>query len=444
MQTDFSPHQLADPATAVAAAAIRKCVHCGFCMATCPTYLLLGDELDGPRGRIYLMKDMLENERVPTAAVVRHIDRCLSCLSCMTACPSDVNYMHLVDHARAYIEDRYRRPWAERLTRAMLAAVLPYPRRLRIALRFARLLRPAASWADRSVALQPIAAMLRLAPQRASASTAETAEVARTDSRRAAPRGRVLVLRGCVEPVLAPRIRSATLRLLERLGYAVCEAQDEGCCGALVHHLGRHAQALAAARRNVDAWYPLLEQGLSAIIMTTSGCGTTVKNYGFMLRNDAAYAERAARVSALARDISELLQESDLPTVRLQTSVSVAWHAPCSLQHGQRVTDAPQRLLRAAGFEVRTPQDSHLCCGSAGTFNLLQPKLAAQLGERKAANLRRLDTQVVASSNIGCAMQIARHGNLPVVHLVELLDWATGGSAPVSLAQLDQSEAQRQ
>ncbi len=449
MQTNFSAQQLADPATAVAESVIRKCVHCGFCTATCPTYLLLGDELDSPRGRIYLMKDMLENEREPTAAVVTHIDRCLSCLSCMTTCPSDVNYMHLIDHARAYVEQRYRRPWVERGIRAMLAAVLPYPRRFREALWLARLARPAAPFAARFQALQPLAAMLRMAPvhaapRAAAAACASPGAVAAVATPALTARGRVVVLQGCAEPVLAPQIRAATLRLLARCGYEITVTASEGCCGALVHHLGRETQALQAARRNVDAWYPQIEQGLAAIVITTSGCGTTIKNYGFMLRDDPDYAARAAQVSALARDVSELLQAAGLPAVTTlhphsqaqpqAQPLRVAWHAPCSMQHGQRIAQAPPQLLRAAGFEVLTPADAHLCCGSAGTYNLLQPAIAGQLGDRKAASLQRTGAALIATANIGCAMQIGQRSALPVVHVVELLDWATGGPTPAAIA----------
>ncbi|UIJ45245.1 glycolate oxidase subunit GlcF [Sphingomonas cannabina] len=427
MQTHFSPEQLADPAMAASEAVIRKCVHCGFCTATCPTYVLLGDELDSPRGRIYLMKDMLENEREPTAEIVKHIDRCLSCLSCMTTCPSGVNYMHLVDHARAYIEERYRRPLRERLFRTLLAQVLPYQGRFRLALALARLARPATPLVERIAALKPMAAMLALAPNRV--------PPAPSDAPSPAPqaRGRVALMQGCAEPVLRPEIRAATVRLLNRAGYDVTFAPGEGCCGALVHHMGKDAASLAAARRNVDAWTALIEDGgLDAIVITTSGCGTTIKDYGFMLREDPAYADKAARVSALAKDVSELLVEAELPAGDGH-GLTVAYHAACSLQHGQKVTEAPKRLLADAGYVVRTPVEAHLCCGSAGTYNILQPEIAGKLGDRKAANLARLDADVIATGNIGCAVQIGQRAAIPVVHTVELLDWATGGPKPAAM-----------
>jgi glycolate oxidase iron-sulfur subunit len=428
MQTRFTPDQLTDPAMASSEGVIRKCVHCGFCTATCPTYALLGDELDSPRGRIYLIKDMLENQRKPGPETVKHIDRCLSCLSCMTTCPSGVNYMHLVDHARAYIHENYTRPWHERAVRRLLAWVLPYPGRFRAALTLAKLGRP---FAPLIAGVKPLAAMLAMAPKHVPAKVA-AANVAVPGAK-----GRIALLQGCAEPVLKPEYRAAAIRLLNRAGYDVVFAPGEGCCGALVHHMGREADGLVAARRNVDAWMREIDGGgLKAIVVTASGCGTTIKDYGFMLRNDPAYADKAERVSTLARDVSELLAEIELPTGDGR-GLTVAYHAACSLQHGQKVTDAPKRLLAAAGYTVRTSAEAHLCCGSAGTYNILQPEIAGQLGARKAANLDRLQADVIATGNVGCAMQIARHGDTPIVHTIELLDWATGGPAPAVLAHRD-------
>jgi glycolate oxidase iron-sulfur subunit len=427
VQTSFPPEALADPAMKASEAVIRKCVHCGFCTATCPTYVLLGDELDSPRGRIYLIKDMLENAREPTPEVVRHVDRCLSCLSCMTTCPSGVNYMHLVDHARAYIEERYERPRSERFFRGLLAAVLPHPARFRLALLFAPLGRPLLPLLRAVPALRPLAAMLELAP----ASLPDALPL--HDSRVADAKGRVTLLQGCAEPVLRPEIRPATLRLLQRCGHEVILAPGEGCCGALVHHMGREGDAKDAARRNIDAWMREIDgKGLDAILITASGCGTSIKDYGFLLRDDPAYAAKAARVSALALDVSEYLDRIGLPDGDGRGLV-VAYHPACSLQHGQKVTDAPKRLLAAAGFTVRTPKDAHLCCGSAGTYNILQSELANRLGRRKAESLDCLDADVMATGNVGCATQIARFTGMPLVHTVELLDWATGGPAPAAL-----------
>ncbi|MBO9603734.1 MAG: glycolate oxidase subunit GlcF [Novosphingobium sp.] len=427
MQTRFPAEALADPAMAVSEAVIRKCVHCGFCTATCPTYVLLGDELDSPRGRIYLIKEMLENGRKPTADVVKHIDRCLSCLSCMTTCPSGVNYMHLVDHARAYIEREYRRPWHARLLRRTLAAVLPYPRRFRAALVFGRLARPAIPLLRRIRPLRAVAAMLSLVPGRL--------EPAPRIAQRPTPnrKGRVVLLQGCAEPVLRPGIREATVRVLDRAGFEAVLAPGEGCCGALVHHLGRERQSLDAARRNVDAWTAEIERaGLDAIVITASGCGTTIKDYGFMLREDPAYAEKAARVSALAKDITEFLAAIELPAAGAP-GLRVAYHPACSLQHGQRVKLEPVKLLVGAGYDVHLPEEAHLCCGSAGTYNILHADIADRLGKRKGASLERLEPDVIATGNIGCATQIARYAGTPVVHVVELLDWATGGPPPPQL-----------
>jgi glycolate oxidase iron-sulfur subunit len=459
MQTSFSPEQLADPDTAHAEGVIRKCVHCGFCTATCPTYLLLGDELDSPRGRIYLMKDMLENERTPSAEVVKHIDRCLSCLACQTTCPSGVNYMQLVDHARAYIEQRYDRPWTDRFFRALLAAVLPYPNRFRAALALAPLGRPFAGLFAKSAALKPLMAMLELAGQKPRSSptggggprsgggglaTAPDGLKAPSVASRQLPKkgsieesaakGRVVILEGCAEPVLDPEIRAATVRLLTRAGFEIVRAPGEACCGAIVHHMGHEARSLAFARANVDAWTQAIDQGLAAIVVTASGCGTTLKNYGFLLRNDPAYAEKAARVSALARDVTELLAEAGLPPRAIEPGLTVAYHSACSLQHGQRVTAEPKALLAQAGFTVREPRDAHLCCGSAGTYNILQPEIAGRLGARKAETLEAVKPDVICAGNIGCMVQIAGSTGIPIVHTVQLLDWATGGPRPAGLA----------
>ncbi|MCO5160338.1 MAG: glycolate oxidase subunit GlcF [Mesorhizobium sp.] len=429
MQTTFSLAQLADPHVAEAEKILRKCVHCGFCTATCPTYVTLGNELDSPRGRIYLIKDMLENGRPADEEIVTHIDRCLSCLACMTTCPSGVHYMHLVDHARAHIHETYRRPFIDRTIRAVLAQVLPYPARFRAALKLAALGQPFAPLFARAKALKPLAAMLAMAPRAvpAASSVSKPATHAATTPRR----GRVALLTGCAQSVLDPAINEATVRLLNRLGVEVVVPEAEGCCGALVHHMGREHDALAAARKNVDAWTRELERGgLDAIVITASGCGTTIKDYGFMLRLDPAYAGKAARVSALAKDVTEYLASIDLPEPALKPGVAVAYHSACSMQHGQKITRQPKELLARAGFVVREPKEGHLCCGSAGTYNILQPEIAGKLRTRKVANIEATGAAVVATGNIGCMTQISGGTNLPVVHTVELLDWAFGGPKP--------------
>src|SRR5262245_38978378 len=376
MQTSFTLAQLADPDVAESEKILRACVHCGFCTATCPTYVLLGDELDSPRGRIYLIKDMLENDKPASAKVVKHIDRCLSCLSCMTTCPSGVHYMHLVDHARRRIEETYRRPLFDRWLRVLLARLLPNPGRFRLALLGARLARPLAS-------LMParLRAMFALTPRSIpSPSAVDRPQVIRAQDTR---RKRVALLSGCVQPVIAPEINEATVRLLTRHGVEVVIAEGAGCCGALTHHMGKEDLALAAARAAIAAWTKEIEgQGLDAIVINASGCGTPVKDYGFMFREDPAWAARAARVSSLARDITEFMSEIGLQPPTAATGLAIAYHSACSMQHGQKITAEPKALLTAAGFTVRDVPEGHLCCGSAGTYNLLQPELAGALGDR--------------------------------------------------------------
>ncbi len=430
MQTLFTPDQLRDPEIASSNTILRTCVHCGFCTATCPTFLLLGDELDSPRGRIYLIKDMLESGRPATEEVVRHVDRCLSCLSCMTTCPSGVNYMHLVDHARAYIENTYRRPWHERMMRTMLKLVLPYPGRLRVALIAARAVRPLGRVIpDRGIMFQRLRAMLALAPVRVPPASA--VERPRVHAAIGTRRGRVALLAGCAQQVLAPQINEATIRLLTRMGIEVVVAKGAGCCGALTHHMGQHDPAMAAARANIAAWTAERDgDGLDAIVINTSGCGTTVKDYGFMFRNEAESPE-AERVSALACDISEYLTRIGYAPTRPAPRLTVAYHAACSLQHGQKITNEPKALLARAGFAVAVPAEAHICCGSAGTYNLMQPVIAGQLRERKLANIAAVKPDLIAAGNIGCMTQLA--GKTPVVHTVELLDWMAGGPEPVGL-----------
>jgi len=429
MQTRFTPSQLAEPDLAASEQILRKCVHCGFCTATCPTYVLLGDELDSPRGRIYLIKEMLENDRPATAEVVRHIDRCLSCLGCMTTCPSGVHYQHLIDHARVHVERTFRRPWSERALRALLAAVLPYPRRFRAALALAALARPFASLLPRRAS-----AMLALARVRGrTGAAAESHARTTTGATRTAKRARVALLTGCVQNVLDPAINAATIRLLERAGAEVVEIP--GCCGAIVHHLGREADATALATSVIErAAAELGGRGLDAIVANASGCGTQAKDYGYLFRNHATLAARAQAVSAKTRDVTELLAELGLPPLRDPPGMTVAYHSACSMQHGQKVEEPPRALLARAGYVVREIPEGHICCGSAGTYNVLQPEIATRLRERKLANVARTGASVVATGNIGCITQLAA-GGLPIVHTVELLDWATGGPVPPAWAK---------
>jgi glycolate oxidase iron-sulfur subunit len=429
MRTNFSIHQLADPHVAESEQILRKCVHCGFCTATCPTYVTLGNELDSPRGRIYLIKDMFENGRRADREVVTHIDRCLSCLACMTTCPSGVDYMHLVDHARAHIEKTYKRPFFNRTIRSMLAMILPYPGRFRAALKLARLGRPFAPLFRSVQALKPVAAMLEMAPRSIPprSSMAEPGKHAPQSLRRA----RVAILTGCAQPVLQPGINEAAIRLLTRVGVEVVVPHGQACCGALVHHMGREGNALEAARRNVDAWTREIENGgLDAIIITASGCGTTVKDYAHMLKFDSAYARKAARVSALAKDVTEFLSSLEMPDPSIRPGLTVAYHSACSLQHGQKITRQPKQLLETAGFTVREPAEGHLCCGSAGTYNIMQAEIAVKLRERKVSNIEATGADIIAAGNIGCITQIGQSARLPIVHTVALLDWAYGGPKP--------------
>jgi glycolate oxidase iron-sulfur subunit len=431
MQTNFSLTQLADPDVAVANTILRACVHCGFCQATCPTYVLLGDELDSPRGRIYLIKEMLEHDAIATSEVVTHIDRCLSCLACMTTCPSGVHYMHLVDHARVHIEKTYRRPLLDKLVRSFLARVMPYPRRLRAAMIAGVVAKPLAPLLD-LLGLKPLAAAARLAPLRAPSAMTEAGIYPADGARKM----RVALLPGCANDALAPQITQAAIRLLNRHGVEVVIERDARCCGSLEHHLGRDAGALAKARLNVDAWTRQIDgEGLDAILISISGCGTTVKDYGFMLRSDPAYAEKAARVSELTRDISEYLIGLGLKPVRQRRNLTVAYHSACSLQHGQKVDAEPKDLLTVCGFVVKEIPEAHLCCGSAGTYNILQPEIAGRLRDRKIGNIEKTAPDVIAAGNIGCITQIASGTAIPVVHSVELMDWATGGPTPEQLKE---------
>ncbi len=422
MQTNFTAAQLADPDTDASEKILRACVHCGFCTATCPTYVLLGDELDSPRGRIYLIKDMLENDRPATPEVVKHVDRCLSCLSCMTTCPSGVNYMHLVDHARRRIEETYRRPWFDALLRRAFATVLPNPRLFRAAMTAAKLGAPFAG-----IMPEKLKAALALVPGKLPApSPADRPQAFPSEGKRLR---RVALMTGCAQQVLAPAINEATIRLLTRHGCEVVVAAGAGCCGALTHHLGKDAHPYA--RANILAWTKEIENGgLDAIVINASGCGTTIKDYGFMFRADPELAERAATVSALARDVTEFMSEIGLKSPVNPTGRRVAYHSACSLQHGQKIVEAPKRLLAQAGFVVLDPPEGHLCCGSAGTYNLLQPAIAERLRDRKVANIASTSPDLIAAGNIGCLTQIASGTSTPVVHTVELLDWATGGPKP--------------
>lgn len=433
MRTTIAPSSLADPDIAEAELIIKQCIHCGCCNSRCPTFDLLGDERDSPRGRIYLMKEMLENGRAPDEEIVTHIDRCLSCNGCLTSCPSNVDYMHLVDHARSHIEDNYRRPWSDRLRRRVLAAVLPYPDRFRRAIAVARPFRGLAGMLETIGPLKSYGAMLRQVPVAPPATEPRLA--VGTHATTLERTQRVIIPSGCVQPVLDPEINRSAIRVLNLVGVDVVISDDDNCCGALVHHLGRKEQALGQARRNIDAWHPRIASGeIDAIVITASGCGTTIKDYGHMFKHDPAYAEKAAQVAKATQDVTEFLAAMELPKPDKKLALKVAYQSACSLQHGQKITNQPRKLLLRAGFKITRPDDEYMCCGSAGTYSILQPELSRQLRDTKVAKLEATGADLIASGNIGCLTHLAAVSTIPTVHTVVLLDWAWTGRKPPSLA----------
>lgn len=438
MQTNFTLAQLADPETARSEQILRKCVHCGFCTATCPTFVLLGDERDSPRGRIYLIKAMLEGDRAPTSQEVRHVDRCLSCLSCMTTCPSGVNYMHLVDHGRHRIEETFTRALPDRLMRGLLAWLMPRPGLFRWTMVLGRLAKPLAPMlpatsrdAGGATFLRRLRAMLEAVPDRLAPPSA--VDRPQTFPAKGLRRKRVALMPGCGQQVLAPEVNEATVRLLTRHDVEVVNVAGSGCCGSSVLHVGRNEEANELAKRNITAWLKEIDgAGLDAIVINASGCGTTVKDYGHMLADQPEWREKAERVARLAKDVSEVMTEVGLANVTPQR-LTVAYHAACSMQHGQKLVEPPKKLLREAGFVVKDVPEGHLCCGWAGTYQVLQPTLSRRLRDRKVANIESLKPDVIAAGNFGCIGNIASGTGIPVAHTVELLDWATGGPKPAAL-----------
>lgn len=433
MQTEFSIAQLADPNIQAANEILRKCVHCGFCTATCPTFVLNGDELDSPRGRIYLMKEAFQKDEPATKKLATHLDRCLSCLSCMTTCPASVDYMHLVDYGRTFVHETHTRAWHDRILRWVLSIVLPYPKMFRLSLLGAAMGKP-----FKKLLPPRLRAMLELAP--GNVAPPSHVDVPQVFKAQTEPKMRVALLSGCAQQVLRPSINEATVRVLARLGCEVVIAKDQGCCGALVHHMGREHDGHEAAKRNIRAWEASeAEHGkIDAVVINASGCGTTVKDYGWMLRLEPEWADRAKAISDKTKDISEVLLTLGLSDVVEKPDLAVAYHSACSMQHGQQLKTEPLSLLKEAGFTVLQPSESHICCGSAGIYNIMQPEWAGQLRERKVGNIRKLKADVVATGNIGCLTQIAGgmggEDDPVVVHTVELIDWVTGGPKPEELA----------
>ena len=426
MENTFSLTDLVDPEAEHANDILRKCVHCGFCTATCPTYVLLGDELDSPRGRIFLIKEMLQKDGAPGPKVVKHIDRCLSCLSCVTTCPSGVNYMHLVDRARKHIENTFRRSLSDRLLRWCLTTFLPNHKLFSLMVRFANIVRPI------SVVLPPkLSRLWKLIPKTQTKSENHLSTATSTNSGNS--RKFVALLHGCVQRVLAPNIDEATKRVLARHNCQTKTIKGSGCCGALNYHMGRTSQAMQYAQANIEAWHRELEAGdIESIVTNTSGCGTMIKDYGHIFRNDPYWAEKAALVSKHCLDISQLLSTLQISAINA-TGTTVTYHSACSLQHGQKLHDEPKILLQKCGYNVVDVPEGHLCCGSAGTYNILQPEISDQLLERKLTNIAKTEGDIVAAGNVGCITQLQNGLDKPVVHTVELLDWATGGPKPAAL-----------
>lgn len=429
MQTNFSPTALENPKIAASNDILRKCVHCGFCTTTCPTFTLLGDELDSPRGRIYLIKEMLENERPADSATVKHIDRCLSCLSCMTTCPSGVNYMHLIDHAREHIEKTYRRPLKDRFIRNLLAMVLVRPWLFRLSMLGARLLKP-----TKKLLPPRLKAMVEMAPTTLPHAPLE--RVLGVHSAIGPRRLRVALLQGCVQDILAPQINRATIDLLNRHGVEVVVSHDAACCGALSHHMGRTDESHRLGKAAINAWMREFEtNGLDYVVVNASGCGTTLKDYGHMFRDDSEMAEKAANIARRTVDVVELFAKLDVKRFAPVPRLRIAYHSACSMQHGQKITTLPLDLLSRAGFEVVPIPEGHLCCGSAGTYNLLQPEISMRLLSRKITNIQKTNCTAIATGNIGCIMQIALGTSTPILHTAELLNWAIGGDCPDALAE---------
>jgi glycolate oxidase iron-sulfur subunit len=401
METAILKTFLETPEGREAEAILRTCVHCGFCTATCPTFQLLGDELEGPRGRIYLIKQVLEGSQ-PTRLTQQHLDHCLTCRSCETTCPSGVRYARLADIGREIVERKVRRPLAQRLMRYALRRIVPYPRRFGMLLKLGGMARP----------LLPKSLQRQLPP-----SQLPTIRPTSLKSRR------MLVLEGCVQQVATPNTNAAAARVLDRLGISLISDPAAGCCGAVSHHLSETDEARRAMRRNIDAWWPHIEAGAEAIVISASGCGAMVKEYGELLKHDPAYAEKAATVASMARDVSEIVAAEDLDTLALDgQGRHIAFHAPCTLQHGQKLPGMVEGILTRFNFRLTPVADSHLCCGSAGTYSLLQPALSQQLLTQKLTSLTADGPELIATANIGCQLHLASEASVPVLHWIELLE----------------------
>ena len=433
MQTNFSEDQLKNKDNKSSEKILRKCVHCGMCNATCPTFNLLGDELDGPRGRIYLIKEMIEKKKAPTKKVVSHIDKCLSCYSCMTTCPSGVNYMHLIDHGRNYVEKNYQRPFYQRLFRNFLSKTLPKPKIFKFLIFFAKI-----GQLFKFLLPGNLKSMLDVAPKKIQSKTLKFQKVYKAERKK--PTARVALLIGCVQRVVSPQINESTIRILTRHGVEVTTMPEIECCGSLNHHLGKEELAKETFKKNINMWYDeYLKNGLDAIISNTSGCGTTLKDYGFVFRDDNEFKKKAKKISELTKDITEFLDQNlklSFKSEKLTKKYNIAYHSACSMQHGQKVHKQPIGLLEKTGNKISNIPDGHICCGSAGTYNILQSDIAKKLLKQKVENINKVKPDFISTGNIGCIMQITNGTKIPILHTVEVIDWYTGGPKPKSLSSL--------
>ena len=430
MQTNFSDTQLKDKDNQSTEKIFKKCVHCGMCNATCPTYGILGDELDGPRGRIYLIQDMLENNKKPSEKVVKHIDRCLSCYSCMTTCPAGVNYMHVIDHGRKYIEKNYERPFFDKLLRNFLSITLPNIRYFKVASFFVKIGKPFSFLFPKK-----IKNMIGLMPTSFPKKLLKNQEIYRAKGKKIA---RVALLTGCVQKEISPQINESTIRLLNRHGVEVVVPKKIRCCGSLNHHLGKSEDAHTDFTNNINIWYEEHKKGnLDAILSNTSGCGTTLKDYGFIFRDDKDYKDKAKIISKLTKDVTEYLSESlKLNIKKKNKKYKIAYHSACSMQHGQNIHSQPLELLSKTENDIMEIPQGHLCCGSAGTYNILQSEIATKLLKDKVKNIESTNPEIISTGNIGCITQISNGTNIPILHTIELLDWYTGGPKPKILERI--------
>ena len=430
MQTIFTPDQLKNKTNKSTEEIVRKCVHCGMCNATCPTYQILGDELDGPRGRIYLIKDMLENNKPGNEKVAKHLDRCLSCYACMTTCPSQVNYMHLIDHGRNHLEKTYKRPILERSFRNLLSLTLPNPKTFKILSILVNIVRPISF-----VLPEFIKNSMKLMPSKIPKKILKNQKIYSVEKK---PIARVALLTGCVQRVISPEINESTIRLLNRHNVEVVVIPEINCCGSLDHHLGKEKKSHELFKKNINLWHDeYLKNGLTAIISNTSGCGTTLKDYGFIFRDDKEMKKKAKKISELTKDITEFLDKNIKLNFKQSEKVyNIAYHSPCSMQHGQKVHQQPIDLIKKTGNEVLDIPEGHLCCGSAGTYNILQQKIAKTLLKNKVENINKIGPDFISTGNIGCMTQIASGIEIPIVHTVEVIDWLTGGPKPTKLNNL--------